>query len=164
MSEVSHTATKSDITLVVNGKQVTVHAFAMERLLDVLRLQVGLTGTKEGCGEGECGSCSVLLDGVLVNSCLIPVLQASGTHVTTIEGLAIDKRLHTLQQAFLDCGGAQCGICTPGMILAAVHLLSKNPHPNNADIREGLSGNLCRCTGYTQIFEAVADASRRVAQ
>jgi aerobic carbon-monoxide dehydrogenase small subunit len=164
MSDLSHTATKSDITLVVNGKQVTVHAFAMERLLDVLRLQVGLTGTKEGCGEGECGSCSVLLDGILVNSCLIPVLQASGTHVTTIEGLAIDKRLHTLQQAFLDCGGAQCGICTPGMILAAVHLLSKNPHPNNADIREGLSGNLCRCTGYMQIFEAVADASRRVAQ
>jgi carbon-monoxide dehydrogenase small subunit len=164
MSDLSHTVTKSDITLVVNGKQVTVHAFAMERLLDVLRLQVGLTGTKEGCGEGECGSCSVLLDGVLVNSCLIPVLQASGTHVTTIEGLAIDKRLHTLQQAFLDCGGAQCGICTPGMILAAVHLLSKNPHPNNADIREGLSGNLCRCTGYMQIFEAVADAARRVAQ
>jgi carbon-monoxide dehydrogenase small subunit len=164
MSDLSHSATKSDITLVVNGKQVTVHAFAMERLLDVLRLQVGLTGTKEGCGEGECGSCSVLLDGVLVNSCLIPVLQASGTHVTTIEGLAIDKRLHTLQQAFLDCGGAQCGICTPGMILAAVHLLSKNPHPNNADIREGLSGNLCRCTGYMQIFEAVADAARRVAQ
>jgi aerobic carbon-monoxide dehydrogenase small subunit len=113
MTDLSHTATKSDISLVVNGKAVTVRAFPMERLLDVLRIQIGLTGTKEGCGEGECGSCSVLVDGVLVNSCLIPVLQASGTHVTTIEGLATDKRLHALQQAFLDFGGAQCGICTP---------------------------------------------------
>lgn len=160
----AQTATKSDITLVVNGKPVIVRAFAMERLLDVLRTQVGLTGTKEGCGEGECGSCSVLVDGVLVNSCLIPVLQASGTHITTIEGLAIDKRLHALQQAFLDFGGAQCGICTPGMILAAAHLLHKIPNPTLADIREGLSGNLCRCTGYMQIFEAVADAARRGTQ
>jgi aerobic carbon-monoxide dehydrogenase small subunit len=164
MSELSQTATKSDITLVVNGKAVTVRAFAIERLLDVLRIQIGLTGTKEGCGEGECGSCSVLVDGALVNSCLIPVLQASGTHITTIEGLATDKRLHALQQAFLDFGGAQCGICTPGMILAAVHLLSKNPQPTGADIREGLSGNLCRCTGYMQIFEAVADAALRCRQ
>lgn len=161
MSDFSQTSTKSSIALVVNGKSVTVHAFPMERLLDVLRLQLGLTGTKEGCGEGECGSCSVLVDGVLVNSCLIPVLQASGTHVTTIEGLATGERLHVLQQAFLDCGGAQCGICTPGMILAAVHLLNKIPQPTSADIREGLSGNLCRCTGYMQIFEAVADAARR---
>jgi carbon-monoxide dehydrogenase small subunit len=164
MSDLSQTATKSEITLVVNGKPVTVRAFAMERLLDVLRIQIGLTGTKEGCGEGECGSCSVLVDGVLVNSCLIPVLQASGTHIITIEGLATDKRLHALQQAFLDFGGAQCGICTPGMILAAVHLLSKNPQPTIEDIREGLSGNLCRCTGYVQIFEAVAEAARRGAQ
>jgi aerobic carbon-monoxide dehydrogenase small subunit len=158
------TATKSDITLVVNGKILTIRAFPMERLLDVLRTQIGLTGTKEGCGEGECGSCSVLVDGALVNSCLIPVLQASGTHITTIEGLATDKRLHALQQAFLDFGGAQCGICTPGMILAGVHLLSKNPQPTGADIREGLSGNLCRCTGYMQIFEAVADAAVRCRQ
>jgi carbon-monoxide dehydrogenase small subunit len=164
MSDLSQTANKSDITFVVNGKAVTVRAFPMERLLDVLRLQLGLTGTKEGCGEGECGSCSVLVDGVLVNSCLIPVLQASDTHVTTIEGLAFDQHLHALQQAFLDCGGAQCGICTPGMILAAVHLLNKIPQPTNADIREGLSGNLCRCTGYLQIFEAVAAAARRGAQ
>jgi carbon-monoxide dehydrogenase small subunit len=164
MSGLSHTATKSDITFVVNDKAVTVRAFPMERLLDVLRIQIGLTGTKEGCGEGECGSCSVLVDGVLVNSCLIPVLQASGTHITTIEGLAKDKRLHALQQAFLDCGGAQCGICTPGMILAAVHLLNKIPQPTSADIREGLSGNLCRCTGYMQIFEAVADAAHRGTQ
>jgi carbon-monoxide dehydrogenase small subunit len=158
------TATKSDVTLVVNGKTIAVRAFPMERLLDVLRTQIGLTGTKEGCGEGECGSCSVLVDGVLVNSCLIPVLQVSGTHITTIEGLATDKRLHALQQAFLDFGGAQCGICTPGMILAGVHLLSKNPQPTGTDIREGLSGNLCRCTGYMQIFEAVADAALRCRQ
>jgi carbon-monoxide dehydrogenase small subunit len=164
MKDLSQTATKSDIALIVNGKSVTVRAFAMERLLDVLRLQIGLTGTKEGCGEGECGSCSVLVDGALVNSCLIPVLQASGAHITTIEGLAADNRLHVLQQAFLDFGGAQCGICTPGMILAAVHLLSKIPQPTGADIREGLSGNLCRCTGYMQIFEAVADAARRCRQ
>ena len=158
------TATKSDITLVVNGKPVTIRVFPMERLLDVLRVQIGLTGTKEGCGEGECGSCSVLVDGALVNSCLIPVLQASGTHITTIEGLATDRRLHALQQAFLDFGGAQCGICTPGMILASIHLLSKNPQPTGADIREGLSGNLCRCTGYMQIFDAVADAALRCRQ
>ncbi|HEX4538235.1 MAG TPA: (2Fe-2S)-binding protein [Candidatus Acidoferrum sp.] len=158
------TATKSDVTLVVNGKTIAVRAFPMERLLDVLRTQIGLTGTKEGCGEGECGSCSVLVDGALVNSCLIPVLQVSGTHITTIEGLATDKRLHALQQAFLDFGGAQCGICTPGMILAGVHLLSKNPQPTGTDIREGLSGNLCRCTGYMQIFEAVADAALRCRQ
>ena len=164
MSNVSRAASKLDISLVVNGTAVTVHAFPMERLLDVLRIQIGLTGAKEGCGEGECGSCSVLVDGVLVNSCLIPVLQVSGAHVTTIEGLANDRRLHALQQAFLDCGGAQCGICTPGMILAAVHLLDKIPQPSGADIREGLSGNLCRCTGYMQIFEAVAEAARRGAQ
>jgi carbon-monoxide dehydrogenase small subunit len=164
MTDLSQASNKSDITFAVNGKAVTVRAFPMERLLDVLRIQIGLTGTKEGCGEGECGSCSVLVDGTLVNSCLIPVLQASGTHITTIEGLATDKRLHALQQAFLDFGGAQCGICTPGMILAAVHLLSKNAQPTTADIREGLSGNLCRCTGYVQIFEAVADAARRCRQ
>src|ERR1700680_3841460 len=116
MSDFLQTATKSDITLVVNGKAVTVRAFAMERLLDVLRLQIGLTGTKEGCGEGECGSCSVLVDGVLVNSCLIPVLQTKDAKIVTIEGLASNGHLQALQQSFLDCGGAQCGICTPGMI------------------------------------------------
>jgi aerobic carbon-monoxide dehydrogenase small subunit len=164
MTDLSQASAKSDINLVVNGRAVTIRAFPMERLLDVLRLQLGLTGAKEGCGEGECGSCAVLVDGVLVNSCLIPVLQAEATHITTIEGLATDQRLHALQQAFLDCGGAQCGICTPGMILAAVHLLNKIPQPTNADIREGLSGNLCRCTGYMQIFEAVADAASRCRQ
>jgi aerobic carbon-monoxide dehydrogenase small subunit len=125
-----------------------------------LRRNLGLTGPKEGCGEGECGSCAILMDGVLVNSCLIPLLQAKEAHILTIEGLA-GERLHKLQQAFLDCGGAQCGICTPGMILAALHLLDKKPAPTMEDIREGLSGNLCRCTGYMQIFQAVADAARR---
>jgi carbon-monoxide dehydrogenase small subunit len=131
----------------------------MARLLDVLRGDLGLTGTKEGCGEGECGSCAVLLDGVLVNSCLVPVLQADGADIFTIEGLAKNERLHPLQQAFLACGAAQCGICTPGMILASLHLLDKNPQPTLEEIREGLSGNLCRCTGYLQIFEAVANAA-----
>jgi Aerobic-type carbon monoxide dehydrogenase, small subunit CoxS/CutS homologs len=130
----------------------------MERLLDVLRYDLGLTGAKEGCGEGECGSCSVLMDGQLVNSCLIPVAQANGCGITTIEGLARDQRLHPLQAAFLACNGAQCGICTPGMILAAVHLLDKCSEPTLDEIREGLSGNLCRCTGYSQIFEAVQQA------
>jgi carbon-monoxide dehydrogenase small subunit len=136
----------------------------MARLLDVLREELALTGTKEGCGEGECGSCSILLDGVLVNSCLIPVLQANGANIQTIEGLANDARLHPLQQAFLECGAAQCGICTPGMVLAALQLLEKHPQPSMDDIREGLSGNLCRCTGYLQIFEAVAKAAEKRAE
>jgi aerobic carbon-monoxide dehydrogenase small subunit len=145
----------------VNGQQVTVRVHTMERLLDVLRHELGLTGAKEGCGEGECGSCSVLMDGVLVNSCLIPVIQAKGTDIVTIEGLSSDKQLAKLQQAFLDCGGAQCGICTPGMILAVHHLLRKRPQPTLEEIREGLSGNLCRCTGYMQIFDAVTQAAQR---
>ena len=161
MSASSQDHAKCEIGFTVNGQLATVRAYAMERLLDVLRHELGLTGTKEGCGEGECGSCSVLMDGLLVNSCLIPVLQASGANIVTIEGLASDSRLGVLQQAFLDCGGAQCGICTPGMILAAVHLLNKKPRPTLEDIREGLSGNLCRCTGYMQIIEAVAEAGRR---
>ena len=151
---------KCEISFTVNGESKTVHAYPMERLLDVLRQQLALTGAKEGCGEGECGSCSVLLDGVLVNSCLVPILQAQGTHVTTIEGLATGRGLQRLQQSMLDRGGAQCGICTPGIILAASHLLSKKPHPTPEEIREGLSGNLCRCTGYAQICEAIAEAAR----
>ena len=149
---------KQKLTLNVNGAPHTVLVYSMARLLDVLREELGLTGTKEGCGEGECGSCSVLLDGVLVNSCLVPVLQADCADIVTIEGLAKNERLHPLQQAFLACGAAQCGICTPGMILAAVHLLDKIPQPTLEEIQEGLSGNLCRCTGYLQIFEAVAKA------
>lgn len=160
MSDSGEVRSKSEISFRVNGNRETVHAYPMERLLDVLRQKLGLTGAKEGCGEGECGSCSVLMDGVLVNSCLVPVLQAAGSEIVTIEGVAVD-RLHPLQQAFLECGAAQCGICTPGMVLAAVHLLNRKPEPTIEEIREGLSGNLCRCTGYMQIFEAVSHAARR---
>jgi carbon-monoxide dehydrogenase small subunit len=130
----------------------------MKRLLDVLREDIHLTGTKEGCGEGECGSCSVRMNGDLVNSCLVPVLQAEGANIQTVEGLGAKDALHPLQRAFLDCGGAQCGICTPGMLMAATQLLSINPHPSVAEIREGLAGNLCRCTGFIRIFESVIAA------
>jgi len=152
---------RAEISFSVNGEPKTVHVYPMERLLDVLRQQLQLSGTKEGCGEGECGSCAVLMDGILVNSCLVPVLQAAGSSVITIEGLSAGETLHVLQEAFLECGGAQCGICTPGMILAAVHLLNGTPEPTTQEIREGLSGNLCRCTGYSQIVDAVAEAARR---
>jgi carbon-monoxide dehydrogenase small subunit len=130
----------------------------MERLLDVLREQLHLTGTKEGCGEGECGACSVFINGKIVNSCLVPVAQVEGAEIKTIEGVATDNQLHVVQQAFIECGGAQCGICTPGMVLAAVSLLEKNPNPTDGDIRVGLAGNLCRCTGYMKIFESVVRA------
>jgi carbon-monoxide dehydrogenase small subunit len=163
MTNKSKQRAKTEISFIVNGESKTVRAYTMERLLDVLRQQLELTGTKEGCGEGECGSCSVLLDGMLVNSCLIPVLQAEGANIVTIEGVAAGDTLHLLQQTFLEHGGAQCGICTPGMILAATHLLNEKPAPTLEEIREGLSGNLCRCTGYSQIVEAVAEASRRKA-
>jgi len=154
-------AAKREISLTVNGERKTVRAYPMERLLDVLRGPLELTGTKEGCGEGECGACSVLMDGALVDSCLVPVLQAEGSEVVTIEGLGGDARARAVQDAFLEFGGAQCGICTPGMILAAVHLLNAKPAPSMEEIREGLAGNLCRCTGYAQIFEAVAAAAKR---
>ena len=150
---------RCEISLTLNGKAKTVHAYPMERLLDVLRQQLGLTGAKEGCGEGECGSCAVLMDGALVTSCLVPVLQAQGANIVTIEGLASGERLSALQQSLLDCGGAQCGICTPGILVAACHLLNNRPSPTPEEIREGLSGSLCRCTGYAQICEAVADAA-----
>ena len=150
------------IAFEVNGQPRTVAAFPMERLLDVLREQLNLTGTKEGCGEGECGACSVLIDGRLVNSCLVPVAQVEGCSIKTIEGIAVSEtQLHAVQQAFIECGGAQCGICTPGMVIAAVSLLEKNSHPDDAAIREGLAGNLCRCTGYMKIFESVVRACER---
>jgi aerobic carbon-monoxide dehydrogenase small subunit len=147
------------IDFIVNDEKRTVHVPPMKRLLDVLREDLHLTGTKEGCGEGECGSCSVRMNGELVNSCLVPVLQAQGTRVQTVEGIAREGELHPLQQAFLNRGGAQCGICTPGMLMAATHLLAKNRHPNMAEIREGLAGNLCRCTGFIRIFESVVAAA-----
>jgi carbon-monoxide dehydrogenase small subunit len=148
------------IRFTVNGESRAVHAPPMKRLLDVLREDLHLTGTKEGCGEGECGSCSVRMDGELVNSCLVPVLQAEGAEIQTVEGLALDGELHPLQQAFLQHGGAQCGICTPGMLMAAAQLVERNPHPGLAEIREALAGNLCRCTGFMRIFESVAAAAQ----
>jgi aerobic carbon-monoxide dehydrogenase small subunit len=147
------------IQLTINGHERTIEAPPMKRLLDVLREDLYLTGAKEGCGEGECGSCSVLMDGDLVNSCLVPILQAEGAQITTIEGIAIDEKLRSIQQCFLEEGGAQCGICTPGMILATHHMLEKYSQPNLLQIQEGLSGNLCRCTGYSRIFNAVRAAA-----
>ncbi len=202
------------ITFTINNDKKTVETPPMKRLLDVLREDLHLTGAKEGCGEGECGSCSILMNGELVNSCLIPALQAEGANITTIEGLAalananaagspsatdtheesangapytslgqrprspfppedqglkarpmdLPPHLHPIQQCFLERGGAQCGICTPGMILATHHLLQKYPQPTLLQIQEGLAGNLCRCTGYTRIFDAVQTVANQELQ
>lgn len=149
------------IAFTVNGNLRSVEVFPMARLLDVLREQLRLTGTKEGCGEGECGACTVLLNGEIVNSCLVPMAQVDGAQITTIEGVANGDQLHAVQKAFIEHGGAQCGICTPGMVLAAVDLLSRNPQPTQDEIRTGLAGNLCRCTGYMKIFESVVRACQR---
>ena len=160
MSEPIATSALRAVRFTVNGRAVEPRIHPMARLLDVLREELGLTGTKEGCGEGECGACSVLLDGELVNSCLVPMAQVAGTEVTTIEGLARDGELHPMQRAFVEHGGAQCGICTPGMVMAAVALLAQHPQPSEEEIRTGLAGNLCRCTGYMKIFDAVAAAAK----
>lgn len=157
----AHATKKIHVQCTVNGNAVTLEAYPMSRLLDVLRIELGLTGTKEGCGEGECGACCVEIDGALVNSCLVPAMQADGTTIRTIEGVATGEELHVVQQAFITHGGAQCGICTPGMILATVNLLERKPHATEAEVREGLAGNLCRCTGYTKIFESVIAVCRR---
>jgi carbon-monoxide dehydrogenase small subunit len=156
------TSHKLQLQCTVNGQAQTLNAYPMERLLDVLREQLHLTGTKEGCGEGECGACSVFINGEIVNSCLVPAVQAEGAEIKTIEGVANGEQLHAVQQAFIECGGAQCGICTPGMVLAAVNLLERNPNPSEAEIRTGLAGNLCRCTGYMKIFESVVRACQGI--
>jgi aerobic carbon-monoxide dehydrogenase small subunit len=147
----------------VNGQPAEVEAPGMRRLLDVLREDLGLTGTKEGCGEGECGACTVLIDGAPVDSCLVPVCQVDGARIATVEGLAAPSPegpvLDPLQQAFLEMGGAQCGICTPGMLMAARSYLDSGGGPDEAAIREAIAGNLCRCTGYTKIVEAIAVAA-----
>lgn len=143
----------------VNGEPVSVDVPGMRRLLDVLREDLGMTGTKEGCGEGECGACSVLIDGALVDACLVPVCQVTGSDVRTVEGLAPAGALSALQQSFLEYGGAQCGICTPGMLMAAQAYLDSGGAPVDEEIREAIAGNLCRCTGYTKIIEAVARAA-----
>ncbi|HNS97810.1 MAG TPA: (2Fe-2S)-binding protein [Polyangiaceae bacterium] len=149
------------IELTVNGSKQNVQASPLARLIDVLREKLRLTGTKEGCGEGECGTCTVLLDGEPVNACLVPFGQCEGRHVVTIEGLVNETNLSSLADAFIERGGAQCGICTPGMIVSSHWLLQHNPTPSDAEIREALAGNICRCTGYTGIVEAVAKASGR---
>ena len=145
----------------VNGDPVEVEAQGTRRLLDVLREDLGLTGTKEGCGEGECGACSVLLDGAVVDACLVPVSHAQGASVQTVEGLAPPGTLGILQQAFLETGGAQCGICTPGMLMAGDAFLASGADPTEDNIREAIAGNLCRCTGYTKIIDAIALAAKR---
>ena len=150
------------VTCAINGRRIAFDVHPMARLLDVLRREARLTGTKEGCGEGECGACAVLLNGDLTNSCLTPAAHADGGIITTIEGVANDEEPHIVQEAFLECGGAQCGICTPGMVLASVDLLSRIPEPTEADVRAWLGGNLCRCTGYMRIFESVLHACRQL--
>jgi carbon-monoxide dehydrogenase small subunit len=151
----------SGYRLLVNGQPVELEVPGMRRLLDVLREDLALTGTKEGCGEGECGACSVLLDGELVDSCLVPLCQADGHAVLTVEGLAREGRLNELQQAFLETGGAQCGICTPGMLVAGEAFLAADTQATDEAIREAIAGNLCRCTGYTKIIDAIALAAER---
>lgn len=148
------------ITLTVNGQQHEVAIEPRQSLLQVLREELHLTGTKEGCSEGECGACTVLLDGQTVDSCLIFGLEANGREVVTIEGLAQGDQLHPMQKAFAEYGAVQCGFCTPGMILAAKALLDTNPNPSEADIRRGISGNLCRCTGYVKIVDAIKAAAQ----
>jgi len=144
----------------INGVRREVDAPPMKRLLDVLREDLRLTGTKEGCGEGECGACSVILDGEVINACLLPVCQVEGSAILTVEGLARDGGLDPLQRAFLECGGAQCGICTPGMLIAARALLDENAGPTRGEIAEAIAGNLCRCTGYVRIIDAIEQAAQ----
>ncbi len=154
MAETTH----APVAFAVNGAAVTVHAHPMSRLLDVLREDLRMCGTKEGCGEGECGACSVFVDGVLVNSCLVPLCQVAGARIETIEGMAAHPRLRVLQAAFVNDGGAQCGICTPGMLMAAAALVRVKDDADEAEIRTALAGNLCRCTGYVRIVDSVVDA------
>jgi carbon-monoxide dehydrogenase small subunit len=151
------------VSCILNGAPLSAEIGGGERLLDLLRGKLGLTGTKEGCGIGECGACTVLLDGVPVNSCLVPAAQASGREILTIEGIrAGDGSLHPIQQAFIDAGAVQCGFCTPAMVLNAYALLQQNPSPGEEDIKKAISGTLCRCTGYRQIIEGIMLAASRM--
>jgi carbon-monoxide dehydrogenase small subunit len=150
------------IRLRINGQAHELEVKPWATLLDTLREDLGLTGTKEGCGQGECGACTVLMDGKPVNACLILAMEAQGKEIVTIEGLASGDELHPIQQAFVDRGGMQCGFCTPGMILSAKALLDGNPDPTDEEIRKGLEGNFCRCTGYTKIIESIRVAAERM--
>jgi carbon-monoxide dehydrogenase small subunit len=150
------------ITIEVNGETHQLLVKPSATLLDIIREDLSLTGAKEGCGEGECGACTVLMDGLAVNACLILAVEANGKHITTIEGLSHDGALHPIQQAFVDIGGLQCGFCTPGMILSTKALLDKNQDPTDQEIRKGLEGNFCRCTGYTKIIESVKVAAQKM--
>ncbi len=150
-----------EITMVVNGTSVVLRTKANRTLLSILREDLGLTGVKEGCGIGECGACTVIMNGKAVNSCLVLAPKADGAEILTIEGLANGDELHPLQEAFITHGAVQCGFCTPGMILSAKALLDENPHPTRLEIREGISGNLCRCTGYQQIVDAIEAVAER---
>jgi len=143
------------ISFNLNGEEVTVETTLSMRLLDVIRNDLGMTGTKEGCGEGECGACQVYLDGKIVNSCLVPMSNVIGKEVQTIEGFRETQAYKKIEKAYIEEGAVQCGFCTPGMVMATNALLENNPHPNDHDIKEGLSGNICRCTGYQTIFKAV---------
>ena len=148
------------VRFVVNRINRELEVPPMKRVLDVLREDLRLTGTKEGCGEGECGACSVIVDGQVINSCLVPVCQIQGCTILTVEGIARDGRLDPLQRAFLECGGAQCGICTPGMLIAARAFLEQNAHPTRDEIKEAIAGNLCRCTGYVRIIDAIEQVAK----
>jgi aerobic carbon-monoxide dehydrogenase small subunit len=150
----------NQINLIVNGKEYRVSVTPSSTLLEIIREDLGLTGTKEGCGMGECGACTVIMDGKTVNSCLILAVEAEGKNITTIEGLAKGEQLHPIQQAFADNGGLQCGFCTPGMILSAKVLLDENPDPTDDDIKKGIAGNFCRCTGYAKIFASIKAAAK----
>jgi carbon-monoxide dehydrogenase small subunit len=148
------------LRLTVNGSSYELGVQPWETLLEMIRDKLGLTGTKEGCGLGECGACTVIMDGKTVNSCLVLAVEADGKQITTIEGLADGDELHPIQEAFIEHGGLQCGFCTPGMIMSAKALLDENPAPSEQDIRRGIAGNLCRCTGYTKIIESIASAAQ----
>lgn len=152
---------ENKIRFILNGQEVEINCSPLKRLIDVLREDFNLTGVKEGCGKGECGACSVLIDGELVNSCIFPIGNALGKNIVTIEGFKKTRKFEVLSESFLDAGAVQCGFCTPGMILASEALLSKNPNPSDEEIRQGLSGNICRCTGYNMIVDAVKLASKR---
>lgn len=147
------------VRFTVNGTSYELDVNPWETLVDVLRNDLGLTGTKEGCGLGECGACTIIMDGRAVNSCLVLAAEADGRQITTIEGLADDDELHPIQEAFVECGGLQCGFCTPGMILSTKALLDENPNPSEEEIRRGIAGNLCRCTGYSKIIESIKAAA-----